>query len=44
MGVPATGKDINFRGITWMTVKDGKVIEGWDSWNQGALLAELGIQ
>lgn len=43
MGVPATGKDISFRGITWMTVKDGKVTEGWDSWNQGALLADLGI-
>jgi len=44
LGAKATGKDITFRGITWMTVKDGMITEGWDSWNQGALLAQLGVQ
>lgn len=43
MGIPATHKTVQFRGMTWMIVKDGQVVEGWDSWNQGALLRELGI-
>ena len=40
-GIAATGRPVAFRGITWFTVKDGKITEGWDSWNQGALLASL---
>ena len=38
LGIPASGRKIQFRGMTWMIFKDGKVVEGWDSWNLGGLL------
>ena len=41
LGVPATGKAVRFRGLTWFTLKDGRLFEGWDVWNQGRVMAEL---
>ena len=41
LGVPGTGKHISFRGITWLTFRDGRIVEGWDSWNQGGVIARL---
>jgi len=38
LGIPASGRQVQFRGMTWMTFKDGKIVEGWDAWNLGALL------
>lgn len=28
-------------GLTWIVFRDGKIVDGWDAWNQGALLAML---
>jgi len=41
LGVPPTNRKVSFRGITWLEFRDGRVVRGWDSWNLGALLAEL---
>jgi steroid delta-isomerase-like uncharacterized protein len=41
LGVSPTNRRVAFRGITWLEFKDGRVIRGWDSWNLGALVAEL---
>jgi len=41
LGVPPTNRKVTFRGITWLEFRDGRVIRGWDSWNLGALIAEL---
>lgn len=41
LGFPASGRTADFRGITWQKFRGGKLVEGWDSWNQGALLAKL---
>jgi steroid delta-isomerase-like uncharacterized protein len=41
LGIPATGRPVDFRGITWLTFKDGLIVEGWDSWNLGKLLESL---
>jgi hypothetical protein len=30
-----------FRGMTWLTFKDGLIVEGWDLWNLGKLLESL---
>ncbi|HVT45829.1 MAG TPA: ester cyclase [Thermoanaerobaculia bacterium] len=41
LGVPATGRAVSFRGLTWLRFEDGKLAEGWDAWNQGSLLQKL---
>jgi steroid delta-isomerase-like uncharacterized protein len=33
LGFPATDATVAFRGITWVHVRDGKMIEGWQSSN-----------
>lgn len=41
LGVPPTGKQVRVPGITWFEVRDGRIAEGWDAWNQGAFLDDL---
>jgi hypothetical protein len=41
MGLVPTQFPVDFRGITWMTVVDGKITAGGDCWNQAALVARL---
>ena len=40
-GIPATRAAIAFRGMTWQRIVDGRIVEGWDTWNQGALIESL---
>ncbi|MEZ5303609.1 MAG: ester cyclase [Verrucomicrobiales bacterium] len=41
MGIAPTGRSISCRGTTWLRVVDGVIVEGWDFWNQGQLMATL---
>jgi len=41
LGLSPTSRLVSFRGMTWLTFRDGRVVEGWDSWNQGALIQSL---
>lgn len=41
LGLTPTGRSVAFRGMTWLIFRDGKVIKGWDAWNQGALFQSL---
>jgi steroid delta-isomerase-like uncharacterized protein len=34
LGARASGKHVTFHGITWIRFRDGKMVEGWDAWNQ----------
>ena len=38
LGFAASNRRVAFRGMTWMRFEGGKVVEGWDAWNLGALL------
>jgi steroid delta-isomerase-like uncharacterized protein len=37
IGIPATNRKIPIRGMVWLHVRDGKIVEGWDCWNLSAI-------
>lgn len=41
LGLKATNQRVTFQGSTWLRIVDGKIAEGWDNWNQSALMAKL---
>src|SRR5688572_20017857 len=41
MGLPPTGRRLSFRGMTWIRYRDGKMIEGRDSWNMSGLVQTM---
>jgi steroid delta-isomerase-like uncharacterized protein len=41
LGIPASNRRAAFRGMTWLRFRDGRIVEGWDAWNQGRLLQDL---
>ena len=43
LGIAASKSPVNFRGMTWLKIRDGRIVEGWDSWNQGALFESLRV-
>ncbi|HEY0156642.1 MAG TPA: ester cyclase [Thermoanaerobaculia bacterium] len=40
-GIPASKREIDVRGTTWLIVRDGKIVEGWDTWNLAGMLESL---
>src|ERR1051326_6876499 len=40
-GSRATQRPVNVGGTTWLTVRHGKIVEGFDTWNLGAMLQAL---
>lgn len=41
LGIAATGQSVEFWGMTWMRFSDGRIVEGWDAWNQGGVVQRL---
>ncbi len=41
MGLKASHTPQVFRGMTWMVVQDGQIVDGGDCWNQDGLLARM---
>lgn len=41
LDIAPTNRPVAFRGISWFRFADGRLVEGWDAWNQGGLLASL---
>ncbi len=40
-GCNATGCRLEFQGVTWLRVRDGMIVEGWDFWNMDRLLRTM---
>lgn len=36
---PTEGKK-QLRGMAWLRIRDGRIVEGWDSWNMSSLASE----
>ncbi|MEA3208525.1 MAG: hypothetical protein QOE70_1582 [Chthoniobacter sp.] len=36
-------KPVAFEGMTWLKFSKGKIIEGWDRWNQAAFVQQLSL-
>jgi steroid delta-isomerase-like uncharacterized protein len=43
LGFPATGKKVRFTGMVFVRVANGKMIEGWNSFDQLGMLQQLGV-
>jgi steroid delta-isomerase-like uncharacterized protein len=44
LGIRATHKKVRITGITIARIDGGKVVEGWDNWDQLALMQQLSAQ
>jgi len=42
-GVAASNRKVELRGTSWFRIRDGKLVEGWDTWNLGGLLDSLRV-
>jgi steroid delta-isomerase-like uncharacterized protein len=42
VGIPATGKTITAKGMSIQRFKDGKIVEAWDTYDQLAIMVQLG--
>ena len=42
LGVAPTGNAVSIRGIVMVRVAAGKIVEGWNSWDQLGLLRQIG--
>jgi steroid delta-isomerase-like uncharacterized protein len=38
---PASGARVSVHGVTWLRVADGRIVEGWDSWNYDGLVRQM---
>jgi predicted ester cyclase len=36
-----TRSHVEIHGITWLKIRDGYIVEGWDRWNLGGFIAHL---
>ena len=42
LGMPASGKRVRMTGITIARIRDKQIVEGWDNWDQLAMLKQIG--
>ncbi len=43
LGIPATNRKVHVTGMTMVHIKNGKIMAGWDNWDQLALLRQIGV-
>lgn len=42
-GIPATGKQVTLPGMEIVRIADGKLVEGWEGYDSGTLMRQLGV-
>jgi len=42
LGAPASGREIRFKGIEIIRIRDGRIVERWGEWDGIDLLVQLG--
>lgn len=43
LGFPATGKQVRFTGMVFVRIEGGKLVEGWNNFDQLGMLQQLGV-
>jgi steroid delta-isomerase-like uncharacterized protein len=43
-GLAPTGQTFTVRGMTWVHIREGQIVEGWDALNLGGLMQKLSSQ
>ena len=43
LGLPATDRTVTFSGMTFARVENGKLVEGWNVFDQLSMLQQLGV-
>jgi steroid delta-isomerase-like uncharacterized protein len=43
LGFPATNKHVRFSGMVFVRVEQGKLVEGWNNFDQLGMLQQLGV-
>jgi predicted ester cyclase len=41
LNLQPTNRPVKFRGMSWLHIEDGKIVEGWDSWDLGSLMQTM---
>jgi steroid delta-isomerase-like uncharacterized protein len=41
LGIPATGKKVEFTGMNFARIADGKIVEGWNNFDFATMQAQL---
>jgi steroid delta-isomerase-like uncharacterized protein len=41
LGMPATNRKVRITGITIARIANGKIVQGWDNWDQLALMQQV---
>ena len=43
LGMAATGRPVQFHGVTIVRIEQGKLVEGWNTFNQLEMFQQLGV-
>jgi len=43
LGFPATGKQVRLSGMTFTRIENGRLVEGWNTFDQLSMLQQLGV-
>jgi predicted ester cyclase len=42
LGLAPSGRTVVLAGLTWLTIRGGRIVEGWDGWDFTGMLVQCG--